>query len=224
VIFVATVSTTGARPRPIASSTFPTATFILSVAVACAAADPPNSFESSRRISFCASAAFPPSTSALIWSFCCFVNDTPTALQRGTPLIGSFSAFPTWSALDFVSCPSATDMSVMTRVARSKILLPLPASLRTFVNVSSRFSPDWIASSSTPLLRLMTVASVAIWSAVTPATPPVDFRTAFVWCAILFDSWNASNARLPSTAIAANPTPAAATAPPATALPSPVPM
>jgi hypothetical protein len=58
---------------------FPNATLSLSVAVACAAADPPNSFVSSRRISFCASAAFPPSTSALIWSFCCFVNDTPTA-------------------------------------------------------------------------------------------------------------------------------------------------
>jgi hypothetical protein len=98
-------------------------------------------------------------TSVAIWSFCDFVNDTPTRCSAVTPLIGSFSALPSWIADDFVSWPSATDMSVIVDVAWLKMSLPLPTSLRTFVNVSSRFSPDWIASSSTPVLLLIAVAS-----------------------------------------------------------------
>jgi hypothetical protein len=49
-------------------------------------------------------------------------------------------------------------MSVMIPVAWLKMSLPLPTSLRTLVNVSSRFSPDWIASSSTPVFLLIAVA------------------------------------------------------------------
>jgi hypothetical protein len=49
-----------------------------------------------------------------------------------------------------------------------------------FVNVSSRFSADWTASSSMPDLRLIAVARSPICFAVTFAAPPVDFRTVSV--------------------------------------------
>ena len=50
-------------------------------------------------------------------------------------MIGSFSALPSCIADWVMSCPSATAMSSATFVASSKILLPLPVSLRMFVNV-----------------------------------------------------------------------------------------
>jgi hypothetical protein len=66
--------------------------------------------------------------------------------------------------------------------------LPLPTSLRTFVNVSSRFSPDWIASSSTPVLLLIAVARSPTCLAVTFAAPPVDLMTCVVSRPIFADS------------------------------------
>jgi hypothetical protein len=39
------------------------------------------------------------------------VNETTDPLQRGDALHGSLSALPSWMALDFMSWPSATDMS-----------------------------------------------------------------------------------------------------------------
>ncbi len=91
---------------------------------------------------FCASSVLPLATSAaislLVWS----VKLTPTFLSAETPATGSLSALPSWIADALASWPSATDMSVMIRVAWSKILLPLPASLRMLVNVRSMFAPD----------------------------------------------------------------------------------
>src|SRR5262245_56882550 len=58
--------------------------------------------------------------------------------------------------------------------------LPLPASLAIFLNVRIRFSPDWIASSSIPVLRDMASARSFTSPAVTFAAPPVDLRTASV--------------------------------------------
>src|SRR5262245_36877197 len=58
--------------------------------------------------------------------------------------------------------------------------LPLPASLAMFLNVRIRFSPDWIASSSIPVLRDMASARSFTSPAVTFAAPPVDLRTASV--------------------------------------------
>jgi hypothetical protein len=87
------------------------------------------------------------------------------------------SALPSWSAADFASPPSAVDMSTASRVAWLKTLLPLPTSLRTFVNVSSMFSPDWIASSSMPTLREIAFARLPTWIAETFAAPPVVLMT-----------------------------------------------
>jgi hypothetical protein len=104
---------------------------------------------------FCAPRVSPVSTRVLICSFCEAVNETPTFCNAVTPLIGSFSALPSWIAEPDASVPRATDMSVMIFVAWLKMSLPLPTSFLTFVNVSSRFSPDWIASSSTPVFFAM---------------------------------------------------------------------
>ena len=94
-------------------------------------------------------------------------------------------------------------MSMITPVASVKILLPLPVSLRTFVNVSSRFSADWIASSSIPDLSDSFCARFSISAAVTFAASPVDFSTARV-CLVAFsassNSRNAFFARQPQPA------------------------
>jgi hypothetical protein len=58
--------------------------------------------------------------------------------------------------------------------------LPLPTSLRTPLNVSSRFDPDWIASSSIPAFFEIAVARSPTCFADTFAAPPVDLMTAFV--------------------------------------------
>jgi hypothetical protein len=145
---------------------------------------------------FCASIVLPDSTRVLIWSFCDSVKLTPTFCSAVTPLIGSLRALPTWIDAADMSSPNATDMSVMIDVAWLKTSLPLPASLRTFVNVSSRFSPDWIASSSTPVLFEIDVASAPTCLAVTPATPPVVCNTLVVRAATFADSAAASYRRL----------------------------
>jgi len=82
-------------------------------------------------------------------------------------------------ALEIDPKPAAL-RSTAAAVARLKMRLPLPASLRTFLNVSSRFDPDWIASSSTPTLLLIAVASFSTCDLVTFAAPPVDFSAALV--------------------------------------------
>ena len=59
-------------------------------------------------------------------------------------------------------------------------VVPLPTSFLMFVNVSSMFSPEAIASSSTPLFLRSEPAKSLTWPAVTFAEPPVDFSTASV--------------------------------------------
>ena len=115
-----------------------------------AAALPPNSLLTSPRMIFWAPRVSPEACSFLTMSFCWSVNVTPDRVSFDRPSFGSFSALPSWVAEVFMSTPSAVHMSSAALVAWSKTSLPLPASLRTLVNVSSRFSPDWIASSSTP--------------------------------------------------------------------------
>ena len=91
-----------------------------------------------------------------------------------------------------MSCPSATVMSAMTCVALVKMSLPFPALFWTLVNVSSRFSPDWIVSSSIPVLRIIDPARFATCFAVTPAAPPVDLMTAAVCAATFADCVSSS--------------------------------
>jgi hypothetical protein len=114
------------------------------------------------------------------------------------PFTGSFSALPSWIAAFDESTPRAVLMSSSTFVDWLKMSLPLPASFLMFRNVNSMFSPDWTTSSSMPVLRLRAVARFEISLAVTFAAPPVDFRTACVCRATLFDSWNALTARFAS--------------------------
>ena len=73
---------------------------------------------------------------------------------------------------------NATLRSSAAFVARSNILSgPL---LLIFVNVSNRFSEDWMASSAVPVCACSDPASPSMWLLVTPAALPVDFRTAAV--------------------------------------------
>jgi hypothetical protein len=87
---------------------------------------------------------------------------TPIFVSLVMPAIGSLSALPSITDAPVIDCPVATDMSVSVLVAWLKMSLPLPTSLRMFVNVSSMFSPDWIASSSMPTLLLIEVARFPI--------------------------------------------------------------
>jgi hypothetical protein len=90
------------------------------------------------------------------------------------------------------SVPSAVDMSSASAVVWLNTSFPAPASLRTFVNVSSRFSADWIASSSCPVLLDRAVARSPTCSAVTPAAAPVCLITFAVSLPIFSDSAAAS--------------------------------
>lgn len=66
--------------------------------------------------------------------------------------------------------------------------MPLPMPSFRFVNVSSRFALDWIASSSIPVLLLIAVASAPTWPAEIPAAPPVDLITDAVIAPTFADS------------------------------------
>jgi hypothetical protein len=141
-------------------------------------AAPPNSVFSSFRMSFCAPIVSPLLTIAAIWSFCAAVNDTPTRCRAVTPLMGSFSALPTWMVEPCRSVPSAVDRFRAAFVPWVKMSLPLPASLRTLVNVASTFWLLMMSSSSTPDIVSSVLARASICLTDVPATLPVDFRTA----------------------------------------------
>jgi hypothetical protein len=79
-------------------------------------------------------------------------------------------------------------MSVMICVAWLKMSLPEPTTFLTLVNVRSRFSPDWIASSSTPVFLAMAPARSPTCLADTCAAPPVDLMTCDVRAPIFRDS------------------------------------
>ena len=68
------------------------------------------------------------------------------------------------------------------------MLLPLPSSLRTFVNVSNRLPADWMASSSTAIFSDNFPDRFSRCLAVTFATPAVLLMTALVWFPTLTDS------------------------------------
>ena len=161
---------------------------------------------------FCAPIVSPDSTSRVIIFFWPSVNWTPARDSADMPLIGSLSALPTSSAEDFMSLPSATDISSVALVAWLKTSLPLPASLRILRKVSSTFSPDAISSSSTPLLVINDSASSDTCLAVTLAAPPVDLITASVWAATFCCSANSSIPILTDATSAAKPAAPAATA------------
>jgi hypothetical protein len=77
-------------------------------------------------MSFCAPIVSPDLTIAAICFFWSSVNDTPTRCKAVTPLIGSFSALPSWIAEVDASWPNAWDMSARIFVDWSKMSLPLP--------------------------------------------------------------------------------------------------
>ena len=108
------------------------------------------------------------------------MNVTPCLVSFDMPVIGSFSAFPNVIEADFMSVPIATLMSRAALVAWSKMSFPLPTSFLIPVNVRRRFSPDAMASSSTPDFFINCSARVETWSAETFATPPVLLMTEFV--------------------------------------------
>ena len=180
--------TLGPRNPPIVSSRFFQETLSLSKGSACAFALPANSRRSSRRMIFWAPSVSPLLTSALIWSCCCLVNETPTRRSAVMPFTGSLRALPTAIVLLRRLVPIAALMSVISPVAVSKTLLPLPASLRTRVKVSRRFSAPWIASSSIPARTESWLARLPMCPAVTFASPPVDLMTA----AVCFPAFSAS--------------------------------
>jgi hypothetical protein len=137
-------------------------------------------------------------------------------------LIGSFSALPSWIAEPDASVPRATDISVMIFVVWLKMSLPAPAWFLMFVNVSSRFWPDWIASSSMPVFLAMAAARSPTCFADTPAAPPVDLMTCVVRAAIFRDSSAASYSDLkPSIRPAPSSAPAASFMPLAIVEPNP---
>src|SRR6266536_1494705 len=183
--------TSGSSFRPMESSRFLIVTPSFCIGVVAAAAEPPNSRLTSARITPCALAICPCLTNVLICSFCCAVNVTPTRCRAVIPLSGSFSAFPSWIEEAFspsvVTSPlfSEAVMSTTARDAWLNMSLPLPVSFLMLVKVRSRFSPVWIASSSTPTLSLIAVARSPTWPAVTCAAPPVDLIAAVV-CAVVF--------------------------------------
>ena len=141
-ITVAAVETIGISAPPIDSWRFPTWTLSLSSGVPAASAAPPNSRCTSPRMIFWAPSTSPASTIAPIWARCCSVNDTPDLVRAVMPLIGSFSALPSWIAEEDMSLPRAVDMSRAAWVAWSKTSLPFPAAFRMFVKVNSRLAPD----------------------------------------------------------------------------------
>jgi hypothetical protein len=112
-------------------------------------------------------------------------------------------------------------MSSAALVAWLKTSLPLPVSLRILVNVSSMFSPDWIASSSTPLFFISDPARSSTCLALTLAASPVLLSTAPV-CAPTF--WACANSSTPILIVApsaANPAVAPASARPLSLDPNP---
>jgi hypothetical protein len=145
----------------------------------------------------------------LIRFFCSSVNVTPDLLSAVMPFTGSFSALPSCLDVDSIDPNPAADRSIAASVAWSKTSLPLPASLRICLNVSSRFAPDWMSSSSTPVLSLSDPARSPTSFAVTFAAPPVDLIAASVCAAIRRDSSNARYVRTPNATPSAAP-PAAA--------------
>ena len=101
-------------------------------------------------------------------------------------------------------------MSSAALVAWLKMSLPAPTSFRTSRNVSSMFAPAWTASSSAPDSCISCSDSSSISVAVTPAAPPVDFRTAAVWADTFWAcdiSPNASRISSPAPASPTNPAP-----------------
>ena len=182
----------GRTPFMIVSPKVPRACFassiLPSVVLANASPDPPNSLVSSAKISFCACIVLPDSTSTLIWSVWDSVNETPTFFSAVTPLIGSFSAFPSWVmlAVGIARCMSTNAVTVW-----SKMSLPLPTALRTLVNVSSRFAFSWIVSASVAVRSSRRPVRSWMCFAETPATPPVDLIAA--WVCLLIRSMRASD-------------------------------
>jgi hypothetical protein len=127
-------------------------------------------------------------------SFCCWVNVTPTRPRAVMPLTGSLSALPTWMEADLRSTSPPDDaamaaaMSVIVRPAWSKILLPLPTSLRTFLKVRSMLRPEAMVSSSIAAFLPIELDSLSMSLAVTLAAPPVALIVAAVSAPTFCDS------------------------------------
>ena len=177
---LANLSRTGSSFVPTSSLKFPHATRILSPAVALAAAVPPTCDSTSRMMIFCALRVSPDSTRALICFFWPSVKVTPARPRAVMPFSGSLRALPSIFAALFASPNPAAAMSCAAAVARLKMSLPLPASLRTCLKVSNKLALDWIASSSTPVLRLIASARSPTCFAVILDAPPVALTIWFV--------------------------------------------
>ena len=142
-----------------------------------AEADPPNSFDSSSSMSFCAPATLPVSTMALMAACWSSENVTPDRASAAIPLMGSFNALPTCIDALFRSIPRACDISRIDCVAVPKFA-PL-----MLVNVASTFSAPRMASSENsdiPEDADIAVAMSPSCVEVSPAAPPVDLITAAV--------------------------------------------
>ena len=88
-----------------------------------------------------------------------------------------------------MSVPVARDRSVMATTVWSKMSLPLPASLRMFLNVRRKLAPSWIDSASDAVRFSSEPARSSTCLAETPAAPPVDRMTVAVWELIRSMRW-----------------------------------
>ena len=102
----------------------------------------------------------PESTIASICFFWAAVNDTPTRCSAVMPLIGIVQRLPELYSAALRVLPQRDRHVEHDLVAWVNMSLPLPASFCTLVNVRSRFSPDWIVSSSTPVFCISDVGEI----------------------------------------------------------------
>ena len=123
---------------------------IFTDAVAVASAVPPTWVSSAFRIMSCASRSLPEVVSSLILAFSVSVNVTPDFASAVIPLIGSFSALPSCTALPSAVPNPVAAKSSAALVARSNAPLCSSALRASSLNVRSLAWVALITSASTP--------------------------------------------------------------------------
>ena len=132
----------GRSTSPIVSLMCPNAAPILKDEVTVAAAVPPTCFSIAARTSSCASPILFDSISVAMRSFSASVNVTPDFASAVMPLIGSWSALPSWMAFVSADPNPAAARSTAAVVARSNCppssfaLLPSSLKVRSFACVA----------------------------------------------------------------------------------------
>ena len=159
------------------------------------------------RMTFCASWIRFVWTRTASFAFSDSVNVIPERRRLLTPLIGSSSAFPSWTALVVASPNPAAAMSTAAWVARSKASPAMSAVIASWRNVRSLAWAALMVSAMTPVSRSMESAKSEMRFVTTTVSPPnspmVRAMATMRWSAMA--AFSASFAHLAPTKIAALP-------------------